>query len=207
MNRLEAIASLIRPCKVFADIGCDHGYISLFVARSALAEKIIATDISALSLDKARRVMADYPAEFFVGDGFAPIEKAGYSVDQAVIAGMGGELIIKILSATSLRPAVILGAQKNTDKLRYYLACNGYKITDDVKVEEDGKFYDIIRAEPGYMPQPDQLEAYMGVFYKEKNRHLAAYCTYLENKLKNFKKTEKNLKITRFVQEVKKWQS
>ena len=70
MNRLETIASLIRPCKVFADIGCDHGYISLFVARSALAEKIIATDISALSLDKARRVMADYPAEFFVGDGF-----------------------------------------------------------------------------------------------------------------------------------------
>ena len=61
MNRLETIASLIRPCKVFADIGCDHGYISLFVARSALAEKIIATDISALSLDKARRVMADYP--------------------------------------------------------------------------------------------------------------------------------------------------
>ena len=96
MKRLEAIASKIIPCKVFADIGCDHGIIGLYVVKNNLAERVCECDISQDSLSKARALIGD-DAEYFSGDGFVPLTRAGIETDQAVIAGRGGELIIKIL--------------------------------------------------------------------------------------------------------------
>ena len=207
MKRLEVIASLIRPCDVFADIGCDHGLIARYVSDNRLAGRVYATDISAAALRKAEKLLADCDnAAFLLGDGFAPLDANGIYVDEAVIAGVGGELIIKMLSATHSRPSLVLGAQKNADKLRVYLAADGYNITDDVKVSDDGKFYDIIRAERGYMPVPDAIHAFMGVHYERKNPDMAAYCEYLGSKLDTFKKTERNLALAGFVREVKKWQ-
>ena len=207
MKRLEVIASLIRPCDVFADIGCDHGLIARYVSDNRLAGRVYATDISAAALRKAEKLLADCDnAAFLLGDGFAPLDANGISVDEAVIAGVGGELIIKMLSATRSRPSLVLGAQKNADKLRVYLAADGYNITDDVKVSDDGKFYDIIRAERGYMPVPDAIHAFMGEHYERKNPDMAAYCEYLGSKLDTFKKTERNLALAGFVREVKKWQ-
>lgn len=207
MKRLEVIASLIRPCDVFADIGCDHGLIARYVSDNRLAGRVYATDISAAALRKAEKLLTDCDnAAFLLGDGFAPLDANGISVDEAVIAGVGGELIIKMLSATRSRPSLVLGAQKNADKLRVYLAADGYNITDDVKVSDDGKFYDIIRAERGYMPVPDAIHAFMGVHYERKNPDMAAYCEYLGSKLDTFKKTERNLALAGFVREVKKWQ-
>lgn len=207
MKRLEVIVSLIRPCDVFADIGCDHGLIARYVSDNRLAGRVYATDISAAALRKAEKLLADCDnAAFLLGDGFAPLDANGICVDEAVIAGVGGELIIKMLSATRSRPSLVLGAQKNADKLRVYLAADGYNITDDVKVSDDGKFYDIIRAERGYMPVPDAIHAFMGVHYERKNPDMAAYCEYLGSKLDTFKKTERNLALAGFVREVKKWQ-
>lgn len=207
MKRLEVIVSLIRPCDVFADIGCDHGLIARYVSDNRLAGRVYATDISAAALRKAEKLLADCDnAAFLLGDGFAPLDANGIYVDEAVIAGVGGELIIKMLSATRSRPSLVLGAQKNADKLRVYLAADGYNITDDVKVSDDGKFYDIIRAERGYMPVPDAIHAFMGVHYERKNPDMAAYCEYLGSKLDTFKKTERNLALAGFVREVKKWQ-
>lgn len=207
MKRLEVIASLIRPCDVFADIGCDHGLIARYVSDNRLAGRVYATDISAAALRKAEKLLADCDnAAFLLGDGFAPLDANGISVDEAVIAGVGGELIIKMLSATRSRPSLVLGAQKNADKLRVYLAADGYNITDDVKVSDGGKFYDIIRAERGCMPVPDAIHAFMGVHYERKNPDMAAYCEYLGSKLDTFKKTERNLALAGFVREVKKWQ-
>ena len=63
MKRLEAIASKIIPCKVFADIGCDHGIIGLYVVKNNLAERVCECDISEDSLGKARTLIGD-DAEF-----------------------------------------------------------------------------------------------------------------------------------------------
>lgn len=206
MKRLNVIASFIKPCDKFADIGCDHGLVSLFVAKNRLANKIYACDVSPACLDKARKLLADYDAEFVEGDGFTPLQDRGIFVDQAVIAGMGGELIIRILSACRGKPALVLGAQKNADKLRSYLTANGYVIVDDVKTEEKGKFYDVIRAEEGKSVSLDEIQLEMGVFYKTRNPDLLAYCEFSERRLKNYKRTEENEKKARFVAEVKKWQ-
>lgn len=206
MKRLDVIASMIEPCSVFADIGCDHGIISLYVQKNKLAERVCACDASEACLNKAKKLLSNYRTEFFVGDGFVPLEQAGITADQVVIAGMGGELIIKILKACTYKPDLVLGAQKNTDKLRAFLIGRGYKIIKDVKVEENGKFYDIIRAESGESEPLCEIQEKMGVFYKTPNPDLLAYCNFTEQKLKNYKQTDENRKTAELVREVKKWQ-
>lgn len=197
---------MIKPCYAFADIGCDHGIIAYYVVKNGLAKKVYACDISEKSLEKARALISDKDAEFLVGDGFSPLKERGICVDEAVIAGMGGEMIIKILSACADRPRLVLGAQKNTDKLRRFLVSHGYFIENDVKVLDGGIFYDIIRAVPGQSDMPDETQAQMGMYYKTPNADLAAYCDHLMEKLKKFKQTDKNKMLADCISEVKKWQ-
>ena len=205
MKRLEFIASKIIPCNVFADIGCDHGIIGQFVVKNNLAKRVCECDISEDSLNKARNLIGD-GAEYFTGDGFVPLGRAGVEADQAVIAGMGGELIIRILEKCPNKPRLILGAQKNTDKLRIYLIKNGYCIEEDSVVFDSGKFYDIIVAVPGEGEMPDEISAFAGMFYKKKNKDLKKWCDYTEKRISQYKRTEKNQKILDMVAEVKKWQ-
>lgn len=205
MKRLEAIAGEILPCKVFADIGCDHGIIGLYAVKNHLADKVCECDIGEECLFKARSLIGD-GASYFCGDGFAPLTAKGILPDQAVIAGMGGELIIKILEKRQNNPRLILGAQKNPDKLRAYLIDSGYAIVKDYKVYDAGKFYDIIVAEEGKALPLDRISAFAGVYYKQKNPDLKAWCDYTEKRVSVYKRTEENERILEMVQEVKKWQ-
>lgn len=132
---------------MFADIGCDHGYVSELMAKNRRAKKIYAADISAPSLKKAERLLTGFPCvTAVVSDGFVGLPERA---DQALIAGMGGEEIIKILSSAGYKPErLVLQPMKNADKLRAYLNKNGYVLLKDYTFK-DGKFYDLIVAERG----------------------------------------------------------
>lgn len=81
-----------------------------------------------------------------VCDGFSRIAE---QVDEAMIAGMGGEEIVKILSAAAQKPErLVLQPMKNAPALRKYLVSAGYRIAEDVTFR-DGKFYDVVVAERG----------------------------------------------------------
>lgn len=146
MGRIDYLFGAVERCGVFADIGCDHGYAAKRVADAGLADKIYITDISAPSLKKAEKLLAGYDNVISVKcDGFSGIPER---VDEALIAGMGGEEIIKILSAAKFLPErLILQPMKNADKLRRFLSDN-YRIKEDYTFK-DGKFYDLITAETG----------------------------------------------------------
>lgn len=206
MNRIETVCSLIAPCSVFADIGCDHGLVSLYAAENKLANSVYACDISVECVKKAEKLLSCYDNAFpLVSDGFSVLNERGIKVDQAVICGMGGELIIKILSGCAYKPILILGGQKNTDKLRVYLCANGYKIDFDRKIEERGKYYDIIRAVPGSMTI-DDMQASFGVYYRQPNEALAAYYKWFLSKLYSYKQTEKNVSLINKIKEAEQWQ-
>ncbi|PWM70355.1 MAG: hypothetical protein DBX59_10900 [Bacillota bacterium] len=150
MERILEIYSRLRPAKVFADIGCDHGLVAELAAKNALAEKIYITDISAECLKKAEKLLKRFidvgTVESVVCDGFSGIEEP---VDEALIAGMGGEEIVKILSSSAYRcERLVLQPMKNPEKVRAYLVGNGYKILEDVTFR-DVKYYDIVAAERG----------------------------------------------------------
>lgn len=64
--RLEAAAALLGKTSVLADIGCDHGRFSAAMLQRGIAEKVIASDISAPSLKKPNslRMCADFQARW-----------------------------------------------------------------------------------------------------------------------------------------------
>lgn len=144
-DRLRIIFNEIPQCEVFADVGCDHGYIAKAMLKSGKASKVIISDVSEKCLDKARELLSEDIAlgrvESVVSDGFDKIDDCS----TALIAGMGGEEIINILyKAKNLPETLILQPMKNCDKVRCFVVENGYKIDKDFVFKAGGKFYDLI---------------------------------------------------------------
>ena len=149
-DRIKEIFSLIPTCESFADIGCDHGYLSNEVIKSGKAKKVVFSDISAKCLSKAQELLAPFVnkgvAEGFVTSGFEGLPLT----DCALIAGMGGEEIISIINKACFLPnCLILQPMKNSDKVRLTLVGKGFKIIKDYTFFADGKFYDIILSVKG----------------------------------------------------------
>lgn len=154
-ERFAAICSLIEPCHVFADVGCDHGFMAQYVLEHGLCRKVYITDVSAPSLKKAETLLSPYILEGkcvpVVSDGLDGIKE---KCDFVLIAGMGGEEIVKILSRVPLPPRFLLQPMKNTERVRAFLLERGAAIERDFTVAEGGKvpkYYDILlgRAEGG----------------------------------------------------------
>lgn len=165
-KRLETIVNFCSRTRTIADIGCDHGQVTAELILQAKAYNVIATDISSASINKAVRLCSQLNILPFVsfreGDGFAPITRFD-TVDSAVIAGMGGSEIVKILQESKIRvDELILQPMKDAVKLRGYLLQIGFKIVADVVIKENDKYYTIIKAKSGKMKITD-LELYFGI--------------------------------------------
>ena len=144
-ERLTIIYNEIPKCEIFADIGCDHGYIAKAMLDGGKADKVIVSDISEKCLNKARKLLKYYiengRAESVVSDGFDRISKCSV----ALIAGMGGEEIISIMEKAEILPEkLIIQPMKNCDKARCRAVELGYKIEKDFVFKAGGKFYDLI---------------------------------------------------------------
>ena len=165
-KRLETIVSFCSRTRTIADIGCDHGQVTAELILQAKAYSVIATDISSASINKAVRLASSLNILPFIsfreGDGFAPITKYD-KVDSAVIAGMGGNEIIKILQDSKIRvDELVLQPMTDAVKLRGYLLQIGFKIVEDVVIKEGDKYYTVIKVRTGKMRITD-LELYFGI--------------------------------------------
>lgn len=154
-KRLQSIADIIKYQETVADIGSDHGKLSVYLIKNGLAKTVYATDISAPSLYKTR-ILADESGVgnniiTLVGDGLHPLKDHSCKIDLGIIAGMGGYEIIKILQTdTDFIQHYILSPQRNTSVLRKKLNDFGFKIIRDFIVLDKAKFYDIIEVVKGY---------------------------------------------------------
>ena len=78
-KRIDILCSLLTPAKVFADVGCDHGYCTEYMLQKELCERAIFSDVSKGSLAKAEALLAPFVAEGravgVLGDGFYGVEK------------------------------------------------------------------------------------------------------------------------------------
>ncbi|MFR1324201.1 MAG: tRNA (adenine(22)-N(1))-methyltransferase [Ezakiella massiliensis] len=145
MDRLEQIVDLIEFEECLADVGCDHGYVGLELFKKGKIKKLIATDISADCLEKSNFLFADKPYDYEgrVGDGLKPIEKA--EADAVVIAGMGGDLIAKIVCAdeekTKSLKKFIIQPMTEPEKVRKTFYDLGFTQTHDLIVKEKKHYY------------------------------------------------------------------
>lgn len=133
MNRIDAICARLTPCDTFADIGCDHGYCTRYMLSNGMCRRAVITDISAKSLSKAERLLRGYIAAGSCTpvccDGLEGVEEG--TADLVLIAGMGGEEILKIIKNAYIPRSFVFQPMKNAQKLREYLLSSGCAITYD----------------------------------------------------------------------------
>ena len=146
-GRITQICSHLGRGKTFADVGCDHGYCAEYALRHGLFEKVYISDISAGSLKKAEELLEEYVKAGkcipVLADGMQGLPEG---LDLLLIAGLGGEEIIKILREGYIPKRFVFQPMKNAEKLRSFLVESGAKITADYTFGE-GYFYDLIAGE------------------------------------------------------------
>lgn len=197
-KRLETIASFVRRGSIIADIGTDHGYIPIRLVKDGTVPRAIAMDVRSGPLERAAAHVKAHgleeKIELRLSNGLNKLKPA--EADTAIIAGMGGELICRILSEGShvlnSLNTLILSPQSELSGVRRFLEQAGFTIIRETLVKEDGKFYFVMEAEPGTM----QLEKpwyyeYGACLIHEKDPVLLEY---LEKELSSVKEIINTLK-------------
>ncbi len=158
-RRLSEIAANLKEGDFVADVGCDHGKISV-AAVKITGNPVIATDISAPSLRKAvelaERAGVDDMIDFRVGDGVSVLTDG--EADTLVVAGMGGMEIAGMLGKLNFKKYVLCPHSSEAE-LRAAVIKNGIVIQRDYPVVSKGKFYRIIVAGDGEKTANDYSKA------------------------------------------------
>ena len=142
--RLLTCCNYVNQGDRIADIGCDHGYLSIHLLQSGISPRVIAADINEQPLQSAMRNALKYGVRdkirFCLSDGVKSIPR---DFDALVCAGMGGDTMISILSSApwlkSPQYRLILQCQSKTPMLRKWLWEQGWQISRETLVK-DGKF-------------------------------------------------------------------
>lgn len=150
-RRLSLIASMVDRTGVVADVGTDHGYIPIYLVGEGIAQTAIAMDINSGPLARAEINIKNNGLEdrisIRLSDGVKEL-KSG-EADAIVVAGMGGQLIIKILEDGEevFRNAgqIILSPHSDIEMVRRYLCKMEYNICDESMVIDDNKYYNVIK--------------------------------------------------------------
>ncbi len=168
--RLSAAAEYVRKGACAADIGCDHGKLSLHLASSGRCRKIIACDMREKPLSVAKRAVSFYGLdgriECRLGDGLSVVSPN--EADDIIIAGMSGVTISEIISAAPLfhtkgRRFILVPATK-PELLRAFLFQNGFDIIAEMPVEVSRYCYAVMCAEyTGAKRKASPYEQYAGL--------------------------------------------
>lgn len=141
-KRLRLCADMVRGDRV-CDIGTDHAYLVAELLTEGKCKSAVAADINENPLKAAKATLEKAGvlerSEIIRSDGLKSIPESG--ITDIVIAGMGGELISKILSECPWLEGknLILQPMSRTEGLIKWLCGNGFEIISQQAVS-DGKF-------------------------------------------------------------------
>ncbi len=156
-DRLYTIYKMVYYCDTVADVGCDHGYLSMALIEGGVAKRAIAMDINKGPLDSAveniKGAGLSERIECRLSDGLEKLKPGEAEV--ICICGMGGQLITDILKANldvaKQTKCLILEPQSKPEILRQFLIDNGFVFDYEQMVTEAGKFYPAMRVK--YLPK------------------------------------------------------
>ena len=163
-DRLLACAGFVKNGDRVADVGCDHGYLSIHLLTNGIARSCIASDVNEAPLQSAMRNARKFgignKMEFCLSDGAQNLPR---DFDCMVCAGMGADTIMSIIhhSAAWLKDPkyrLILQCQSKRPELRQWLYDEGFRINRET-LAKDGKFvYSIMEViyDPGHGITPAQ---------------------------------------------------
>lgn len=153
-KRLDAVANLVEENRSTIDIGCDHAFLSIYIAQTKNPKKVIASDNKEGPLVKAKENVKYYNLEkdiiLKLGDGLEPIEK---DIDTIIISGMGGLNMIGILKYKKELyknvDTIILSPNTDCDFVRREICKLGFYIDDEILVKDNNFIYPVIRFKRG----------------------------------------------------------
>ena len=172
-KRLLCCAELVPPCRTVADVGTDHGYLGIHLLRTGRCRRVIAADLREKPLASAKANAAAFgipelPPETAPGGpgpdlpdtgGMIFVQSDGLqklmpnSFDALVCAGMGGDLITRILARAPWLNGgdytLVLQPQSGANELRRFLGEWGWNIETERLVRDGGFLYAVLSVRPG----------------------------------------------------------
>ncbi len=155
-SRLQKISDLTKENCTFIDIGCDHGFLSIELAKKYPNAKIIASDINENALKNAKKNIQ----KFHLQDRISIIQSNGLEnlsiLDDTtiIISGMGSHTIVGILyqGYKKLKKVntLILQSNNDLDFLRSKVIRLGYFIQEEKLVKDAGIIYTVIVFKKGF---------------------------------------------------------
>lgn len=166
-KRLQAVAELLDYHDRIADIGCDHGFVSIYLVENRKAAKCLAMDVNKGPLERAKEHIEEKRLSTYIetrlSNGAKEINFIDINgvkrleVEAALIAGMGGRLMIQIIGDSLEKfqsmEEFVLQPQSEIAKVRQYVREIGYHIAKEDMVLEDGKFYPMMKVVKGLRPK------------------------------------------------------
>lgn len=151
-KRLHALALLVTAGNRVCDVGCDHGFVSIYLVKQGIAPKALAMDVNAGPLGQAKENIAAFGLESYIetriSDGLRSYQCG--EADSLICAGMGGKLMKRILMDDKKKTAsfqeLILQPQSEVEEFRVFLREEGYLLIEENMIEEDAKFYPMMKA-------------------------------------------------------------
>ena len=198
-KRMQMVVNLLPKGLPVADVGCDHGFVSIYLVENNMSERVIAMDVNQGPLSRAKKHIEEHhlqeKIELRLSDGLLAVKEN--EIDAAIIAGMGGRLVLKILTDSldlvKRMQCLVLQPQSDIDFVRHTLCELGFSFLKEDMVEEDGKYY------PSFLvaytgrdgSKLQRVEEYFGpILLKEKNEVLKAY---LNRELAKYTEIEKQI--------------
>lgn len=190
--RLRMLLDVLASARTVADIGCDHAYLPILLAREGRAAHIIAADVREGPLRRAQENIARFGLtgriETRLGDGLSPLTPG--EAEAIAIAGMGGTVICQILQEgeTVARAAdlLVLQPMSAAPDLRRFLYQNGYCLLRERLVQEDARIYTVLIAQNGKAQRFTELDCYISPALRAERPPLfSAYAEKLYTQLRS----------------------
>ena len=189
--RLAKCAEFVREGVRVADIGTDHGYLPIWLLQAGKAEFAVAADINREPLDSAVRNAEKYGEtermRFVLSDGLHGL--TAEDAEDIIIAGMGGELILRIMSEApwlcDAEKHLVLQPMTTAAQLRSGLAALGFWIDREEAVFDGKKIYSVLSVRfTGKMSAVSPLYEHMGKI-EPHSEHSARYAESVLHNLTN----------------------
>lgn len=174
-ERLKSLAEMVTCGSRVADVGCDHGFVSIYLVQKRISPKVLAMDVREGPLSRAREHVAEYGLgdyiELRLSDGLTKYQVG--EADTLICAGMGGRLMQKILERQEEKSKsfkeLILQPQSELPQFRRFLRESGYTVVFENILCEEGKYYFLMKAvtQPGKKQVPDVVLSKAGSFSRE----------------------------------------
>ena len=145
-----------------ADIGCDHGYLSIALVQSRKAQRVIAMDINKGPVEAATEHVKLYGLEDSIlirrSDGLDKLSDGEAEV--IVICGMGGALMqrimLKHIDMCQTAKCLVVEPQSEIADFRRFLCAESFVIEEESMCVEENKYYPIMRI--SYKPDDSSLK-------------------------------------------------